>query len=261
ALALFAPAVLTPKPWRSIGPAPIPNGQTAGVSMPVSGRVTAIAVHPTNVDIAYVGTAQGGLYRTLNGGTTWTPLMDNALTLAIGAVTIDPIDPTTVYVGTGEANLSLDSFFGVGVYIIRDADSASPVLQGPFNSDGVNDVMSGRAISKILVVPGDRNTIFVSTASRAGGISRSPAAVLPSRGLYGSTNAQSATPTFTKLTVQPANGGDGSIEDIVFDPADPSGATLLAAVFGLASASITNDGGIWRTTNALDAAPVFTRTL
>jgi hypothetical protein len=51
--------------WSRLGPAPIPNGQTANnTSQPVSGRVTAIVVHPTNADIAYVGTAQGGVYRT-----------------------------------------------------------------------------------------------------------------------------------------------------------------------------------------------------
>src|ERR1700720_2005415 len=68
--------------WIAIGPSPIPNGQTDpananGISTtqsPVSGRTTAIAVDPTDPNIAYVGTAQGGLYRTTNGGANWTPL-------------------------------------------------------------------------------------------------------------------------------------------------------------------------------------------
>src|SRR6266480_6840432 len=83
--------------WTPLGPAPIPNGQTVGVSSPVSGRTISIAVHPTNPDIVYVGAAQGGLYRTTDGGTTWTPLMDNALSLAIGAIAIAPSQPDTVY--------------------------------------------------------------------------------------------------------------------------------------------------------------------
>src|SRR5205814_828949 len=58
--------------WSSIGPAPIPNGQTTP-STAVSGRVSAIAIHPTNPNIVYVGAAQGGVYRSLDGGTTWTP--------------------------------------------------------------------------------------------------------------------------------------------------------------------------------------------
>src|SRR5688500_17059967 len=49
--------------WTPIGPFPIPNGQTVGISTPVSGRTVAVAIHPTNPDIVYVGTAQGGLYR------------------------------------------------------------------------------------------------------------------------------------------------------------------------------------------------------
>jgi len=79
--------------WNPIGPFPIPNGQTVGVSTAVSGRTVAIAVHPTNPNIAYVGTAQGGLYRTTNGGSSWTPLMDNALSLAIGTLTLAPSNP------------------------------------------------------------------------------------------------------------------------------------------------------------------------
>ena len=58
----------------------------------MSGRTIAIAVHPTNPDIVYVGTANGGLYRTINGGTTWTPLMDSADSLAIGAIAICAVE-------------------------------------------------------------------------------------------------------------------------------------------------------------------------
>ena len=92
--------------WTALGPFPIPNGQTENRVDPVSGRVTAIAIHPSNANIAYVGAAQGGLYRTLDGGATWTQLMDNAAStaigtpLAIGAVTIDPTNPSNVLVGT-----------------------------------------------------------------------------------------------------------------------------------------------------------------
>ena len=60
--------------WTEIGPNPIPNGQVvSGAQLPVSGRTISIAVHPTNPDIVYVGTAQGGLFRTIDGGVTWTP--------------------------------------------------------------------------------------------------------------------------------------------------------------------------------------------
>ncbi|MBI1761579.1 MAG: Ig-like domain repeat protein [Acidobacteria bacterium] len=246
--------------WTPIGPAPIPNGQTTPV-VPVSGRVTAIDVHPTNPNIVYVGTAQGGVYRSLNGGTTWTPLMDDALSLAIGAVTISPSDPTTVFVGTGEGNFSGDSFFGVGVYVIKNADSATPQLVGPLNKDTSNaDVMTGRSIGKILVHPTDPNIIFVATTSgTAGNGGGTTGLTVPARGLYRSVNALAANPTFSKLTVNTSNGGDRSIPDAVFEPGNPN--NIVCTVLGFNGAG---DGGIYRSTNALDPTPasvVFTRNL
>jgi hypothetical protein len=245
--------------WTPLGPDPLPNGQTTGVSMPVSGRVTSIAVHPTNENIVYVGTAQGGVYRSLDGGNTWTPLMDDAISLAVGSIAIDPLDPTTLFVGTGEGNLSIDSFFGVGLYIIKHADT-NPTLLGPFNKDGNGaDIFTGRAITRVLVSPTDDNIVFISTTSGIGGIGTDqiPSVItanLPSRGLYRTTNALSANPTFSKITVQPANAGNRGITDIVFDPANPN--VLLAGVNGFTTGG--NDGGIWRTTNALAATPTFT---
>jgi hypothetical protein len=246
------------QPWTALGPAPIPNGQTTTVSQAVSGRVTNIVVHPTNENIVYVGTAQGGVYRSLNGGSTWTPLMDDALTLAIGSIALDPLDPTTLFVGTGEGNLSADSFFGVGLYIIKHADSTPQVL-GPFNLDtSGTDVFTGRAITRVLVSPTDDNIVFIATTSGIGGIGADSipsvlAANLPSRGLYRSTNAMSADPRFTKITVQPANAGNRGITDIAFG-ATPN--VLIAGVNGFSTGG--NDGGVWRTTNALDPVPTFT---
>ncbi len=240
--------------WTEIGPAPIPNGQTTTVSTPVSGRTKAISIHPTNPDVVYVGTAQGGLYRSLNGGGSWTQLMDSAQSLAIGAVAISPSNPTTVWVGTGEASFSCDAFFGVGLYRIDNAESATPTLSGPFNFDASsNDVFSNRAISKILVHPTDPNTVFVTTASGIGGIGCDAPVTAPLRGVYRSTNAQGVSPTFTRLAI----GGvpDISHTDMVFDPSNPN--IMLVAVRGLS----TENGGIYRTVDALSANPTFTRTL
>src|SRR5260370_20918223 len=108
--------------------------------------------------------------------------MDSTLSLEIGAIEVAPLQPSAIYVGTGEANLSADSFFGVGIYRIDNADT-SPVLVGPLNKDTLsNDVMTGRAISQILVHPTDPNTIFVSTTSGIGGLSRSALHIPPSHG-------------------------------------------------------------------------------
>jgi photosystem II stability/assembly factor-like uncharacterized protein len=236
--------------WTEIGPNPIPNGQVqSGLQLPVSGRTIAIAVHPTNPNIVYVGTAQGGLYRTTDGGTTWTPLMDNAMSLAIGAVAIAPSQPETVYVGTGEPNFSGDSFFGVGVYRIDNASSATPILTGPLNKDAANaDVFTGAAISEIQVHPTNPDMIFVSTASGVGGIGAA-FATTPSLGVYRSSNATSATPTFAKLTGL-QGGGSFSVRDLVLDPLNPD---LLVCHL------VANGGGIYVSTNATAATPSFTR--
>ena len=231
--------------WTPIGPAPIPNG-----SFPWSGRTISIAVHPTNPNIVYVGTAQGGLYRSTDGGLNWTPLMDGAQSLAIGSVVIAPTNPEVVYVGTGEPNFSSDSFFGVGVYRIDNA-STTANLTGPLNKDaGNNDVFTGRAISQIIVHPTDANTIFVGTASGVGGIGAAQPPALPARGVYRSTNALSGSPTFERLTGLAGNL-NASVRDIAIDPTNPN--VLVAGV-------VANPGGIYTSTNALSAAPTFTQT-
>ena len=235
--------------WTEIGPSPIPNGQTEGVTTAVSGRTTAIAVHPTNPNIVYVGTAQGGVYRTLNGGASWTAIFDSALSLAIGSIAIAPSDPTIVYVGTGEPNASCDSFFGVGLYRINDADTV-PVLNGPFNSDGANDVFTGRSVGRIVVHPTDADTIFVSTTSGIGGLGCEGPATPPTRGLFRSTNATAAC-TFTKLTTT----GNFNHVDVAMDPNNPN--RVLVTV----TATSGNGGGIYLSTDALAATPTFTRTL
>lgn len=241
--------------WESVGPAPIPNGQTSP-STAVSGRTISIAVHPTNPSIVYVGTANGGLYRSLDGGTTWKGIFDGAQSLAVGAVAISPSQPTTIYVGTGEPNSSCDSFFGVGVYRITNADT-TPTLAGPFNLDGsLVDVMSGRSVSKIVVHPTDPNTIFVGTANGIGGIGCDLGSAQPGRGLFRSTNALGVAPTFTKLTVATANGGNRAVIDVVMEPGTPN--NVVCSVAGLNGAG---DGGIYRSTDALAATPTFTRTL
>jgi len=245
-------SLLTAPNWVAEGPFPIPNGQTTGASVAVSGRVTAIAVHPTNANTVYVGTANGGVYRSLNGGTTWTAIFDNAQSLAIGALALAPSSPTTLFVGTGESALSADSYFGVGLYRIDNADVA-PVLNGPINPGGI---FTFRSISKILVDPTNAANVFVSTSTGVGGIvSVSPAG--PAVGLFRTTNATAAAGsiTFTKLTVATAGGGSRRVLDMVMEPGTPN--NILCTVYGTSAAG---DGGIYRSTDALAATPTFTRT-
>jgi photosystem II stability/assembly factor-like uncharacterized protein len=261
------PITAVTAPWTPVGPAPIPDGQTNlldATRNPVSGRVLAIAVHPTNPDIVYIGTAQGGLYRTLNGGQSWTPLMDNALSLAVGAVTIDPLDPTTLFVGTGEGNFCIDCFFGVGFYIIKNADT-NPTLLGPYNSatnTPGNSLASSRSITKIAVNPNDDNTIFVATGSGTGGINGGGGLGnnASARGLFRCDNAMSGAPSCTKLNINGPNGGlNTAVRDLVFEPGNPNN-----LIVGLDDSIAGGTNGIYRSTNALAANPsdiTFTRTL
>jgi photosystem II stability/assembly factor-like uncharacterized protein len=266
--------------WSPLGPSPIPNGQTQGAVTAVSGRVTAIAVHPTNPSIVYVGTAQGGVYRSVDGGTNWTPIFDGAQSLSIGAIAIAPSSPSTVFVGTGEPNYSGDSFGGVGLYRIDNADTA-PVLVGPINpvrsyTDASGNpqnvaVFTGRSISKILVLPNNPSTLFVSTTSGIMGLGADATGggtipPLGIKGLYRLTNATGAAGSVvaTKLTVATAGTnfdlpatGNRSIDDAVLDPADSTNNTLMVWVDGV---NASGDGGVWRSTNALGATPAFTQT-
>lgn len=257
--------------WVELGPAPIPNGQISIGSSTVSGRVSSIAVHPTDPDEVYVGTAQGGVYRSLDGGLAWTKIFDSAQSLAIGALALAPSDPTILYVGTGEPAGSADSYFGVGLYRVDDPATTAN-LTGPINPlvpTGVagTTAFTGRSISEILVHPSDPATIFVSTYTGVAGNPQGgslgftvpPLAML---GVYRSTDATSATPSFTKLTVAtgvtvpPDTTGNIAISDIAMDPTDPN--RMIAWANGLAAA---NNGGLYLSTNALAPSPTFSHVL
>lgn len=247
-------------PWTPIGPFPIPNGQIPlGDSTPVSGRVSAIAVHPTDPNIVYVGTPAGGLYRSLNGGVNWTQIFDAQQSLAIGAIAIARSQPDIVYVGTGEAHFGDLSFFGVGVYRIENASSPTPLVKGPFAkpSFGVGDVFSGRSISKILVNPANPAIIYVSSQTGSGGIGGGQstlAGVLPQMGVYRSFNATADEPVFQLFgprspelpLTQPG------VHDMAADPLD----------FNKLVINAIDTTGIYYSPNAMDpfnqfTAPIF----
>src|SRR5262249_28900395 len=265
--AVFGAAPLLPPSWSPLGPDPIPNGQTITNTVAVSGRVTAIAIDPTvsTGNTVYVGTAQGGLYRSLDGGATWTALMDTANSLAIGAITIDPNNHNTLFVGTGEGNFSLDSFFGVGLYIIQNATPTHD-LSGPFNAppaspnpDGFTDVFTGRSITRILVNPANSNQILVSTSSGFSGASGDIFSTLPTRGVYVSSNALGVAPTFARLSIQPVADKNRPVTDMVMDPNNAS--TVVAYVFGqLNGAVYDGEGGVWTSNNVWAATPTWTQT-
>ena len=152
-------SLATSSNWVPIGPQSISSNSsfTWGLA-PFSGRVTAIAVNGSNTNEIFVGTAQGGLWKTTNGGTTWAPLTDNQSSLAVGAIAFSP-DNKTIYVGTGEANNCGDCYYGTGILKSTNG-GASWTLLGQAN-------LSSLAISSILVNPLNANEILVTTNSAA----------------------------------------------------------------------------------------------
>ncbi len=81
-----------------------------------SGRITDFAMHPERWQEYFVATASGGLWKTTNNGTTWTPVFDDEASYSIGVVMLDPEDPLTVWVGSGENNSQRSVAYGDGVY-------------------------------------------------------------------------------------------------------------------------------------------------
>ncbi len=147
--------------WTSRGPENIP------------GRITDLAVDPGNDDIVYAGTAEGGVFRTFDGGQNWTPLFDEMPALAIGAVAIDPSDSNVIYAGTGEVNPGGGGIAFGGAGLFRSTDQGDTwTLIGLENSG---------SIGRIAIHPSDPLTIFVA----ANGMHWQPN---PERGVYRTTD-------------------------------------------------------------------------
>ena len=95
--------------FRSIGPALM------------SGRIGDLAINPDKPNTWYVAVASGGLWKTVNAGTTWKPIFDNYDSYSMGCVALDPNNSSTVWVGTGENVGGRHIGFGDGVYVSHDA--------------------------------------------------------------------------------------------------------------------------------------------
>jgi photosystem II stability/assembly factor-like uncharacterized protein len=78
------------------------------------GRVNCVAYHPTDINTFYVGTPGGGIWKTTNGGSSWTPLSDNISQAGVTAIVIHPTNPNTIYIGTGDGYGHFD-VKGIGV--------------------------------------------------------------------------------------------------------------------------------------------------
>lgn len=145
--------------WQNIGPAPMIDSMMGQIGVNVTGRVRALAIDPRNSDVIYLGAALGGVWKTVNGGDSWTPLTDDQPSLAVAAIALDPQNPDIIYAGTGEPTPGGDNYYGAGILKSTDAGQSWTRLgAGAF---------TGLGIARILIHPTNTNVIYVA-ASRTG---------------------------------------------------------------------------------------------
>jgi uncharacterized protein (TIGR03437 family) len=188
--------------WKLIGPQPI--NYSPGYF--TSGRVTAVAVDPRDNDTVYAGAADGGVWKTTDGGVTWKPLTDDQPSLSIGSVAIDPSNPDTIYAGTGEENFNSDAYSGVGILKSTDGGATWTNIAGPFLRSRVG---------ALAVHPSDGQTVLAASTG----------------GLYRSTDAGA---TWTRAL-------PGIATSVFFDPIAPN---VAWAAIGATSGSAQN--GVYR---------------
>lgn len=179
---------------RSIGPAV------------TSGRIASLAVNPNDRAHYFVGVASGGVWKTTNAGTTWTPVFDDQGSYSIGWVTMDPKNPNTVWVGTGENNSQRSVSWGDGVYRSDDGGKSWKNL----------GLKSSEHIGKIVIDPRDSNIVYVAAQGPLWGPGGD-------RGLYKTTDGGKS---WSKILTVSENTG---VSDLVLDPANPN--VILAAAY------------------------------
>lgn len=136
-----------------------------------AGRVVAVTGVPGNNTTFYFGGVDGGVWKTTDAGTVWTPVFDHEPVASIGAIEVAPSDPSVVYVGTGESDIRSDLASGDGVYKSTDAGKT-------WTHIGLTD---SKQISRIVVDPDNANIVYVGVLGDAYGPSAE-------RGVYKSTD-------------------------------------------------------------------------
>ena len=180
--------------FRSIGPAS------------ASGRVAAFAINPSNHAEYYVAVASGGVWKTVNDGTTWTPVFDGEGSYSVGWITLDPNDSSVIWVGTGESNSQRSVSYGDGVYRSDDGGKS-------WKNMGLK---KSEHIGRVVVDPRDSKMIYVAAEGPLWGPGGD-------RGLYKTTDGGATWKAV--LTISENTG----VVDVALDPSDPD--TIYAAAY------------------------------
>ena len=194
-----------------------------------SGRIGDIAINPEDTRIWYVAVASGGVWKTENAGTTWKPIFDSQPSYSIGCVTLDPSNPHTVWIGTGENNSQRSVAYGDGVYRSRDGGKS-------WENMGLKE---SEHIGMISVDPRDSNVVWVAAQGplwSSGG----------DRGLYKTTDGGKE---WTKVLEISEHTG---VSEVHLDPRDPDTAYAISYQRSRRVWSLINGGpesGIHKTTD------------
>lgn len=207
--------------WRNIGPTIM------------GGRVSDLAVLESDPSTFYVGTATGGVWKTVNHGTTFESIFDQEATSSVGDVTLSPSNPNVVWVGTGEPQNRQSSPWGNGVYVSTDAGRS-------WTHKGLG---ATHHISRIQVHPRNPDVAYVAAMGRLWGPN-------PERGVYRTTDGGASWDHVLFIDDQ-----TGAI-DLIMDPSDPN--TLFAATYQRQRTGWGYNGGgpgsgIHRTTDGGDS--------
>ncbi|MEJ2085345.1 MAG: glycosyl hydrolase, partial [Acidobacteriota bacterium] len=200
--------------WRMVGP----------VNM--SGRVADVEGIPGNPDVVYVGSASGGVWKTVNGGVTFEPIFDDQPIASIGDLALAPTNPEVVYVGSGESNARNSVSFGNGVYKSTDGGKHWQHL-------GLEDT---RHISRVVVSSLDPDTVFVGALGHLFGPNEE-------RGVFRSTDGGHS---WEKVLYLDDRHG---VSDMDIDPTNPN--ILYAALWHFDRKPWTHttgsrEGGVWK---------------
>lgn len=204
--------------WTFKGPTTTPGGYNG------LGRVNCMAFHPTNANTFWVGTPAGGLWKTTNGGTTWTTNTDNLPVLGVSDIAIDPTNANIMYIATGDGDMGSLSALNGG----SDGDTKSVgVLKSTnggnsWSTTGLNwNMTSSKLIRRLLLNPNNTQTLIAAASD----------------GIWRTTNGGS-----TWTNVQP-----GYFIDAEFKPGDPS--IVYAATYSPSGGAqifrSTNSGASW----------------